>query len=80
VKKNCWEFLGCGAERMCNAYKDESLDGVNGGRNGGRACWTVKGTLCDDALGRTICRECRFYIHVREEEGPGFQLPHKPRD
>ena len=47
---NCWEYWGCGRESggvnaieegVCPAARETRLDGVHGGRNGGRACWAV---------------------------------------
>jgi hypothetical protein len=53
---------------------------VHEGVNAGRACWIVAGTLCKGEVQGTFaqkfknCRECDFYISVREEEGPHFGL------
>ena len=54
MKLNCWEFMKCGkdnaksktSEVACPALSEKSLDGVHGGRDAGRACWVVAGTLC----------------------------------
>jgi len=55
AKKNCWEIKKCGRETggaktrelgVCIASAEKRLDGVNGGKNAGRACWGVSGTLC----------------------------------
>ncbi|HEX7481344.1 MAG TPA: hypothetical protein VF331_26310 [Polyangiales bacterium] len=52
---NCWEFKHCGREPggkaegalgECPAACAHELDGINHGRNGGRVCWGVAGTLC----------------------------------
>ena len=82
-KLNCWEYQGCGRGPdgrrsanggQCPASDEESLDGANGGDQGGRACWVVEGTLCD---GRSsgpyeqkihVCRKCSFYARVHIEE------------
>jgi len=45
MKENCWEFKNCG-NLGCPTRTDETLNGIHGGTNGGRACWTVAGTLC----------------------------------
>jgi len=88
-KLNCWEFKRCGRQPggiheldlgRCPATKEESLDGVHDGVNAGRACWIVAGTLCKGELQGTFaqkfknCKECDFYISVREEEGANFGL------
>jgi hypothetical protein len=85
-KMNCWEFKKCGREvggpksaelGVCPAAKETRLDGVNGGRNGGRACWPVAGTLCGGKVQGTSaaklgnCLKCEFYQKVSTEEGTG---------
>jgi len=89
AKKNCWEFKKCGrepgganAEKMgtCPTALDERLHGVHGGRNAGRACWVVAGTLCDGEVQGTFaskygyCEKCDFYLLVQKEEFPRFVL------
>lgn len=86
-KLNCWEFRKCGREAggpntaelgVCPASAEEVLDGVHGGSKAGRACWVVGGTLCDGVPQGTFakkienCFECRFFGHVRGEEGEAF--------
>ena len=88
-KKNCWEFLKCGREPggknldklgICPASIDNSADGLNGGKNGGRICWAISGTFCGDRIQRSYakklisCRSCDFFHAVKEEEGSAFQL------
>lgn len=89
-KLNCWEFMNCGREPggknvsslgVCPAAEDVSADGLNGGRNGGRLCWAIAGTLCDGKIQgtfaekRLLCFACDFFRHVKEEEGIGkFQI------
>lgn len=55
LKKNCWEFNGCGKEPggknvylegECPAASQASMNGINDGVNGGRYCWRVPNTLC----------------------------------
>ncbi|TAL26209.1 MAG: hypothetical protein EPN94_03655 [Nitrospirae bacterium] len=55
MRKNCWEFKGCGREPggsrtgesgVCPVSTEASLDGVHAGTNAGRACWVVAGTSC----------------------------------
>lgn len=89
MKKNCWESKRCGREvngqhvrdlGVCPAATEERLDGVHGGRNAGRSCWVVAGTLCKGetqgmfAVKFGACESCEFYLSVREEEFPQFQF------
>jgi hypothetical protein len=81
---NCWEFKKCGREAgglrsselgVCPAPITVQVDGVNGGANGGRACWIVAGTLCGGKVQGTFaakaanCLGCEFYLTVAREEG-----------
>ncbi len=82
MKLNCWEFKKCGREPggenfllgSCPAAKEAALDGVHGGKNAGRACWIIAGTLCDGAVQGTFarkyehCEKCDFYNRVWHEE------------
>jgi hypothetical protein len=49
-------------------------NGLNGGKNGGRVCWAISGTLCaEKVLGSfaaklVSCTHCDFYRMVHEEE------------
>jgi hypothetical protein len=54
-KLNCWEFKKCGREAggakakelgVCPATEDEKLNTVHGGKNAGRSCWVLAGTMC----------------------------------
>ena len=53
---------------------DTRLNGINGGTNGGRSCWTVAGTFCFGEVQGTFarklddCMECEFFRVVAEEE------------
>lgn len=84
-KLNCWEYKKCGRELggekveelgACPATTESRINGVNGGKNGGRACWMIDGTLCNDKVQGTYttkfqdCILCDFYKIVMEEEGP----------
>ena len=86
---NCWEFKRCGRQPggihehdlgRRPATMEEKLDAVHGGRNAGRACWVVAGTLCKGEIQGTFaqkfgnCEACDFYRKVRQEEFPLFQL------
>lgn len=88
-KKNCWEFMLCGREPggdksgefgVCPAAAYEKVDGIHGGKNAGRVCWLVAGTMCGGEVQGTFaskckdCRECRFYQLVRKEEGDLFLI------
>ncbi|MDY0087540.1 MAG: hypothetical protein RBS78_03175 [Coriobacteriia bacterium] len=84
---DCWEYQGCGRgpggrrtnqDGECPAASASSLDGVNGGRDGGRACWIVTGTRCGGKRSGPFedkiheCRKCSFYARVQVEEVLGM--------
>jgi hypothetical protein len=86
MKKNCWEFKNCGREPggakvaelgICRASMEKKVDGVHSGKNAGRSCWIVSGTLCKGEVQGTFakkfqnCKNCDFYLLVRTEEGLG---------
>jgi len=88
MKPNCWEFKKCGREPggakskefgVCPAAVEPRLNGVNAGRNSGRACWALTGTLCGGKVQGTFatklcnCLQCEFYKLVMSEEGSSFQ-------
>ena len=88
IKICCWEFNKCGREPggrnavkmgVCPASIDARLDGINGGINGGRACWSIPGTMCDGKITDTFsakmgaCLDCKFYKRVMKEEQESFQ-------
>jgi hypothetical protein len=83
-KLNCWEFKKCGREPggantaqlgICPAASEYRLNGINGGKNGGRDCWPIAGTLCGGVVQGTFaskidhCVNCDFYKLVSVEEG-----------
>jgi hypothetical protein len=85
TKKNCWEVKKCGREPggvktkelgVCRAATETRLNGTNEGKNAGRTCWGVTGTLCGGkvqgsfAVKMANCMECEFYKEVQNEEGP----------
>lgn len=87
MKQNCWEFKKCGREPggknvhefgICPAVIEEKADSINSGKNGGRSCWAVAGSFCEDAgqesfaQNYTECLSCSFYNQVFEEEGKDF--------
>jgi len=85
---NCWDFKKCGRQPggsrvselgVCPASIDVKADRLNGGRNGGRICWALTGTLCGGKVQGTFaqklanCMECEFYRLVQTEQGKGVQ-------
>ncbi|MBI5445121.1 MAG: hypothetical protein HY900_28410 [Deltaproteobacteria bacterium] len=89
MAQNCWEMKKCGREPagaktkelgVCPAATDASSNGVNGGKNAGRICWAVSGTLCGGkvqgsfAQKRLSCMSCEFFAHVKETEGGQFRM------
>jgi hypothetical protein len=83
-KLNCWEFKDCGREPgghsveshgVCPAAVFVEADSINGGKNAGRVCWIVAGTLCGGRVMGTFaakfrdCLQCDFYGRVVREEG-----------
>lgn len=83
-KTNCWTFMQCGREPggkntaelgVCPAAANALPDGINGGVNGGRICWAVRGTMCWESLPggsgdrHPKCGNCEFRRLVEEEEG-----------
>ena len=82
-KLNCWEYKKCGREPggakvselgICPATIETRADGVNGGKDGGRVCWAIAGTLCDKVVQGTFalrletCLKCDFCQLVLTEE------------
>ena len=91
-KQNCWEFKKCGrhpggdkvgALGECPAPTESRTDGMNDGKNGGRSCWAISGTLCGGEKQGTFaqkllnCSQCDFYKIVMQEEGKRVQLAQK---
>ncbi|TAL26208.1 MAG: hypothetical protein EPN94_03650 [Nitrospirae bacterium] len=89
MRKNCWEFKNCGRQPdgehvrdlgICPSSVETRLHGTHGGKNAGRACWVVAGTLCRGQVQGTFgqkyksCEICDFYRTVKKEEHPGFRL------
>jgi len=81
---NCWEFKKCGRQPdgikaselgVCPAASASSVNGANGGTNGGRVCWYIAGTLCGGKVQGTFatkltnCMQCEFYKSVLTAEG-----------
>ncbi len=83
-RQNCWEYMKCGRQPegdevtelgICSAATDTSYDGINFGKNAGRFCWAVAGTICDGQVQGTFaekrisCINCDFFKLVQQEEG-----------
>jgi hypothetical protein len=86
-KLNCWEHKKCGRQPgghkvkelgICPATVEQALSGVHGGKNAGRACWVVAGSLCGGKIQGTYaqklsnCWRCDFMKRVKQEEEPTF--------
>lgn len=91
AKQNCWEFKKCGREPggtkvekegVCPAAVFEAADGFCGGKNGGRACTYIVGTLCsadvcniyDLTKKEKFCADCEFYKELKKEHGNEMSL------
>ncbi len=85
MKLNCWEFKRCGREPggpkakefgPCPVVTYVALNGLHGGKNAGRACWVIAGSLCggkvqgNEEQKRKGCWECDFLHLVKKEEEP----------
>jgi len=90
MRVNCWEYKKCGRELggkkvaelgVCPASVEKKVNGINSGRNAGRTCWVVTGTLCEsrvqgDFEAKLItCLNCDFYQFVHKEEKKNFVFP-----
>jgi hypothetical protein len=88
-KLNCWEIKQCGREAggakvselgECPASTENRLHGIHGGKNAGRTCWVVAGSLCDGKVQGTYvdkynnCTMCEFYMKVKSEESADFNM------
>lgn len=86
-KQNCWEYFKCGREPgglktkelgVCPIPKESRLNTVHNGKNAGRACWVVSGSLCDGKVQGNFasklqkCMKCEFYKKVVKEEKGNF--------
>ncbi len=85
AKVNCWEHKKCGRQPgghkvedlgVCPASVYEDLNSAHGGKNAGRACWVVAGSLCGGKIQGTYakkllnCWRCDFMNRVKKEEEP----------
>jgi hypothetical protein len=86
-KLNCWEYKQCGHEGTgdifeevgtCPTSTEICTDGVNDGKNGGRACWAIAGSLSNSEIKCYCmskidnCMRCDFYALVKKEEAEKF--------
>lgn len=75
-KQNCWEYMKCGRDPegekvaelgICRAAADEYFNGMNGGKNSGRICFSVVGTFSNDVVQCSClekldsCKDCIFF-------------------
>jgi len=82
-KRNCWEFKKCGREPggakekelgICPAAVYVELHGAHGGKNAGRSCWIIAGSLCGGKIQGSYaeklqnCWRCEFMNMVKNEE------------
>ena len=82
-KKNCWEHKKCGRQPggskaaelgVCPVTTYGELNGAHGGKNAGRACWAIAGSLCGGKIQGTYaqklsnCWRCDFMNQVKKEE------------
>ena len=86
-KINCWEFKKCGRQPggnkvkelgICPASTETRVNGIHGGKNGGRCCWAVLATNCsggnvtETRFSQKLkeCINCEFYkVTFKEEYG-----------
>ncbi len=86
-KVNCWEAKQCGRQPqgakvqefgVCPASQEQRANGINGGVNGGRACWAIAGTFCGGKVQGAFaakldnCMSCAFYTSVVSEQWPDY--------
>jgi hypothetical protein len=85
MKTNCWEHKKCGRQPggpkvadlgVCPVTTYSELNGAHGGKNAGRACWAIAGSLCGGKIQGTYakklnnCWRCDFMNAVKREEDP----------
>ena len=85
AKVNCWEHKKCGRQPggakaqelgVCPVTTYQELNGAHGGKNAGRACWAIAGSLCGGKIQGTYaqklhnCWRCEFMNAVKKEEEP----------
>jgi hypothetical protein len=88
-KLNCWEVKKCSREPggakahelgICPAATENKVNGIHGGKNGGRCCWVVAGTFCKGIVQGSFaqkyenCQKCEFYQEVIKESSKDSTL------
>jgi hypothetical protein len=83
MKLNCWEHKKCGRQPgghkaqelgICPVTTYQQLDRAHEGKNAGRACWAIAGSLCGGKIQGTYaqklhnCWRCDFMNLVKKEE------------
>ena len=83
IHLNCWEYKKCGREPgglntetlgVCPASIKSEYDSHNHGKNAGRCCWMVAGTMgsgdvsCVCASKLMSCYDCGFFHLVQQQE------------
>jgi len=86
-KLNCWDIKKCGREQggkkasklgVCPASTFISKNGVNGGTNAGRTCWSADRTICCAKTQGTYssklesCVGCEVFLVITAEEGLNY--------
>lgn len=82
-KQNCWEFKKCGREPgglknaeygICPTSTNLKFDKINSGKNGGRYCFVLAGTFCNEKIQCMFaqklqsCFDCDFFMIIQTEE------------
>jgi hypothetical protein len=85
MKLNCWEHKKCGRQPgghkvqelgVCPVPVNQDLSGAHDGKNAGRACWAIAGSLCGGKIQGVYakkldnCWRCDFMNMVKKEEEP----------
>lgn len=81
---NCWEFKECGREPgginvsglgICPVAIEHEVDGIHGGKNGGRCCWIFSGffscgteDLKNFEEKISVCSTCNFYTFAKDSK------------
>jgi hypothetical protein len=87
-KLNYWEYWECGRETngknasnfgVCPSVVEDNWHDTNNGKNDGRYCWKIAGTMCvgtvKGLIARQInsCSQCPIFKTVLKEEGKSFK-------
>jgi len=83
MKLNCWEHKKCGRQPggpkaqelgICPVTTHQPLDRAHEGKNAGRACWAIAGSLCGGKVQGSYaqklhnCWKCDFMNLVKKDE------------